>query len=99
MTAESNAVPGNDILKGGDDGDFIWGDGNRVTDNVRCGNDVLVGGAGDDLLAGDLSPFRNDIDLTNVTRGGDRFVFANGCGLDTILDFDNDNDKSIHRHR
>lgn len=79
MTAKSNAVGGDDILQGGDDGDFILGDENRVTDNVRCGNDVLVGGAGDNSLASDLNPFRDDIDLTNVTRGSDQFVFANNA--------------------
>jgi hypothetical protein len=31
-------------------------------------------------------------DLTNVTRGQDRFVFENGSGLDTIFDFQNDFD-------
>jgi hypothetical protein len=31
-------------------------------------------------------------DRTNATRGTDRFVFAPGSGLDTIVDFENDKD-------
>ena len=33
-----------------------------------------------------------DTDLTNVTRGPDRFVFANGSGLDKIFDFEDNKD-------
>jgi hypothetical protein len=48
-----------------------------------------LGGSGD-LLYGDTDPLV--IDLTNVKLGHDRFVFANGSGLDTIFDFGDDQD-------
>ena len=55
--------------------------------DIRCGNDVLIGGTGDDSLYGDADPLSSD--FTNVTGGADRFVFADGTGLDTIFDFQN----------
>jgi Ca2+-binding RTX toxin-like protein len=55
-----------------------------------CGDDVLIGGTGNDQLYGDADPSISD--LTNVTRGADRFVFANGSDLDTIFDFELDRD-------
>ena len=58
--------------------------------NADCGNDVLIGGTGDDQLYGDEDPSFSV--LTNVTRGADRFVFANGSGLDTVFDFENGRD-------
>ncbi len=58
--------------------------------NAQCGNDVLIGGTGDDLLYGDCDPAQSD--LTNVTRGADRFIFENGSAHDTILDFETDED-------
>ena len=50
----------------------------------------LVGGSGADRLYGDGDPSFGF--LASVTRGVDRFVFTSGCGLDFILDFQNNKD-------
>ncbi len=90
---------GNDILYGGDGADSLFGskgndtlfgdggddllDGSKGNDRLYGGDgadrliggkgrDVLEGGAGDDLLWGGAQ--------------SDVFVFADGCGVDTIMD-------------
>ncbi|MDJ1008505.1 MAG: M10 family metallopeptidase C-terminal domain-containing protein [Paracoccaceae bacterium] len=74
---------GNDTLVGGGDADrFFGGTGNDTleggdgADVMRgdAGFDRLVGGAGDDILSGNFN--------------ADTFVFADGCGNDTITDFE-----------
>ncbi len=87
---KDNARAGNDRLEGGSGDDTLFGDGAAISGNAVCGSDILVGGTGDDKLYGDCSPV--DSDLTNVTRGADRFVFAKGSDLDTIFDFETDKD-------
>ncbi len=72
---------GNDILAGGADADWLdggvgndrldGGDGDDLLYGGK-GRDVLVGGAGDDLLWGG--------------KHKDVFVFADGCGSDTVMD-------------
>ncbi|NEP19626.1 MAG: calcium-binding protein [Leptolyngbya sp. SIO4C1] len=79
---------GNDIIFGGEGNDRIGG---------KAGDDILSGDAGDDFIWGDDG---NDI-LMGVTgddilvgdnfsggSGSDLFVFGNGDGTDTILDFE-----------
>ena len=51
---------------------------------------MLVGGTGSDRLYGDGDPTTGDLSI--AVRGADRFVFANGSGLDTIFDFENGRD-------
>jgi Ca2+-binding RTX toxin-like protein len=85
-----NARGGNDRLDGGSGDDLLVGDGAILAGNAVCGDDVLIGGVGNDRLYGDANPAMSD--LTNVRLGEDRFVFANGCGLDTIFDFGNGQD-------
>ena len=46
------------------------------------------------MLSGDLDREWSD-DVTFVTRGSDRFVFANNNGIDTIIDFDNGKDRIV----
>ena len=98
---------GNDRLDGGQGDDILYGDSNWVVSIVfpsgstipDCGDDVLTGGTGNDALYGDRDPTASNgdldpttIDPTNVARGADRFVFADGSGLDTIFDFENGRD-------
>jgi Ca2+-binding RTX toxin-like protein len=85
-----DARAGNDRLEGGAGNDGLRGDGFAVSGNAHCGDDVLIGGDGDDSLLGDLDPASSD--LANVTRGADRFVFAEGSDHDTIGDMENDKD-------
>jgi Ca2+-binding RTX toxin-like protein len=85
-----NARAGNDWLEGGSGNDVLFGDGASVSGNAQCGGDELIGGTGNDQLYGDCDPSQSD--LANVTRGADRFVFAQGSGLDSILDFETDKD-------
>ncbi|MEM8504476.1 MAG: Ig-like domain-containing protein [Cyanobacteria bacterium P01_D01_bin.1] len=84
---QNNVAGGNDIIFGGTGDDRIGG---------KSGDDILSGGEGDDLIYGDAG---NDI-IMGVTgddiligdnfsggTGSDLFVFGNGDGTDTILDF------------
>ena len=79
---------GNDIIFGGDGDDMIGG---------KAGNDILSGDAGNDMIWGDdgddilMGVSGNDILVGDNFSGGggsDLFVFGNGDGTDTILDFE-----------
>ncbi len=79
---------GNDILFGGAGSDRIGG---------KAGNDILSGDAGDDFIWGDagddiiMGVTGNDVLVGDNMSGGsgsDLFVFGNGDGTDTILDFE-----------
>ena len=79
---------GNDIIFGGEGNDRIGG---------KAGNDILSGDAGDDQIWGDdgddilMGVTGNDIlvgDNFSNGSGSDLFVFGNGDGTDTILDFE-----------
>ncbi|MEM7061649.1 MAG: amidase family protein [Cyanobacteria bacterium P01_B01_bin.77] len=82
-----NSKPGgNDIIFGGDGNDRIGG---------KAGNDILSGNAGDDTIWGDagddilMGVTGNDILVGDSgSSGSDLFVFGNGDGTDTILDFE-----------
>lgn len=64
---------GPDVLRGhGGDDNLIGGDGDDYLD-AGSGNDVLQGGPGDDILTGGT--------------GDDVFVFQQGQGHDTVLDY------------
>ncbi|MEL7344631.1 MAG: M10 family metallopeptidase C-terminal domain-containing protein [Pseudomonadota bacterium] len=78
---------GDDTLEGGADEDRLWG---------GQGNDTLNGGTGDDTLSGDAG-----FDIINGGAGNDSlrgafnadtFVFEDGFGTDTIVDFEATND-------
>jgi len=84
---------GNDIIFGGEGSDRIGG---------KSGNDILSGDAGDDFIWGDdgddilMGVAGNDIlvgDNFSDGSGSDLFVFGNGDGTDTILDFEVDIDR------
>jgi len=79
---------GDDIIFGGAGSDRIGG---------KTGNDILSGDAGDDQIWGDdgddiiMGVTGNDIlvgDNFSDGSGSDLFVFGNGDGTDTILDFE-----------
>ncbi|MEL7463938.1 MAG: calcium-binding protein [Pseudomonadota bacterium] len=74
---------GNDALYGGWQDDFIVGD--RGDDWLRGGqnNDTMNGGAGEDTLFGDEGNY-----VLAGSAGADCFVFANGFGVDRIVDFE-----------
>ena len=89
-----NDLPGgNDIIFGGAGNDRIGG---------KAGNDILSGDAGDDLIWGDsgddiiMGGTGNDVlvgDNMSDGTGSDLFVFGNGDGTDTILDFEVGSDR------
>ncbi|MEO0884636.1 MAG: serine hydrolase [Cyanobacteria bacterium J06648_10] len=79
---------GNDIIFGGEGSDRIGG---------KSGNDILSGDAGDDFIWGDagddfiMGVTGNDTligDNFSDGSGSDLFVFGNGDGTDTIVDFE-----------
>ncbi|MEM8504358.1 MAG: calcium-binding protein, partial [Cyanobacteria bacterium P01_D01_bin.1] len=84
---QNNIDGGDDIIFGGEGNDRIGG---------KSGNDILSGDAGDDLIYGDagddiiMGVTGNDTLIGDNFSGGtgsDLFVFGNGDGTDTILDF------------
>ncbi|MEM8504153.1 MAG: histidine phosphatase family protein [Cyanobacteria bacterium P01_D01_bin.1] len=84
---QNNIDGGDDIIFGGAGNDRIGG---------KSGDDILSGDAGDDLIYGDagddilMGVTGNDTLIGDNFSGGtgsDLFVFGNGDGTDTILDF------------
>ena len=59
---------------------------------MRGGNDLLVGGGGERPPVRRLRGSQGQRTHGLHRRGADRFVFANGSGLDTIFDFQDDFD-------
>jgi Ca2+-binding RTX toxin-like protein len=94
LSLRNSARGGNDWLFGGSGNDALYGDarliGSDIPEAPHCGDDLLVGGVGNDVLAGDFDP--NSSFPSLATHGTDRFVFARGSNLDTILDFEDDKD-------
>ncbi|NEP19131.1 MAG: calcium-binding protein, partial [Leptolyngbya sp. SIO4C1] len=85
---QDDVMGGNDIIFGGAGNDQIGG---------KSGNDILSGDAGDDFIWGDdgddiiMGVTGNDTLVGDNFSGGsgsDLFVFGNGDGTDTILDFE-----------
>ncbi|MEL6351883.1 MAG: Ig-like domain-containing protein [Cyanobacteria bacterium J06627_28] len=85
---QDDIAGGNDIIFGGDGNDRIGG---------KAGNDILSGDAGDDFIWGDdgddiiMGVTGNDTlvgDNGSKGSGSDLFVFGNGDGTDTIVDFE-----------
>ena len=71
-----NGLNGNDILTGGNGNDVLNGGNGNDGLNGGAGNDTLNGGAGNDNLYGGEG---NDADI---------YVFANGSGIDSVIDAD-----------
>ena len=72
-THSVNAGPGDSILKAGDHGDWLLGQGGNDHLLGSAGNDVFIGGAGDDLL--------------ESLGGSNTFVFSGHFGNDTLLGY------------
>ena len=87
---------GDDVLRGGEGRDVAFGDGGddildgQAGDDIVSGdegNDLVIGGTGDDILMGVTG---DDVLVGDSISGGDGsdiFVYGNGDGTDTILDF------------
>ena len=71
---ELYAGTGNDRAYGGDGNDALWGGNQNDTLDAGDGHDTLTGGLDDDRLIG--------------STGSDLFVFYDGDGNDTIVDFE-----------
>ncbi|MEM9002166.1 MAG: Ig-like domain-containing protein [Cyanobacteria bacterium P01_F01_bin.86] len=85
---QDEVTGGDDIIFGGEGNDRIGG---------KAGNDILSGDEGDDQIWGDdgddilMGVTGNDIlvgDNGSDGSGSDIFVFGNGDGTDTIVDFE-----------
>ncbi|MEM9218706.1 MAG: pre-peptidase C-terminal domain-containing protein [Cyanobacteria bacterium P01_F01_bin.150] len=79
---------GRDIAFGGSGSDRVSGDDGDDILSGDSGNDFVVGGPGNDILMGVTG---NDVlvgDNGGVGTGSDLFVFGNGDGTDTIIDFE-----------
>ncbi|NEP61755.1 MAG: TIGR03118 family protein, partial [Symploca sp. SIO2G7] len=86
--ASQNRQGGNDVIFGGEGNDRIGGKGGNDILSGDAGDDTVYGDAGDDILMGVTG---NDIligDNFSSSGGSDLFVFGNGDGTDTILDFE-----------
>ncbi|WP_137702882.1 calcium-binding protein, partial [Marimonas lutisalis] len=96
---ELDGGKGRDRMEAGDGDDLLIG--RRGLDNMRggTGNDTLDGGTSDDILVGgrgnDVLIGAQDNDTIQGNQGDDVFVFADGHGVDIVLDFEatNDNEK------
>jgi Ca2+-binding RTX toxin-like protein len=77
-----HARGGNDVLRGSEGSDTLYGDALFAIDRSRCGNDILLGGKGNDFMYGDADSL-----APTVTKGADLFVFAGRSGQDWIGDF------------
>ncbi|MEP1962400.1 calcium-binding protein [Tateyamaria sp.] len=99
---------GADVLNGGSGADTLNGNGGADTLNGNAGADTLNGNAGNDTLNGnggaDTLNGGNDADVLNggigndvLTGGGgnDVFIFEDGFGNDTIVDFAASNAEGI----
>ncbi|WP_413161087.1 FG-GAP-like repeat-containing protein [Capilliphycus salinus ALCB114379] len=79
---------GDDTLVGSTEDDVIEGlEGDDVLAG-ELGNDLISGGDGDDLLRGGLGSDTLTGDDSSGGEGMDRFVLAEGEGIDTIVDFE-----------
>ena len=78
---------GRDIVFGGEGSDRVRGDAGDDIVSGAPGNDLVVGGPGNDILMGVTG---NDVlvgDMFFPSDGRDIFVFGNGDGTDTVIDF------------
>ncbi len=82
---------GNDVVTSGLGADYLTGDAGDDRLSAGGGNDILLGGDGADTLiggAGDDS-LQGDADFGSTSGSQvDTFVFMQGSGNDTILNFD-----------
>ncbi len=81
-----NGAGGNDIIKGDAGNDELFGGGGQDTVIGGSGFDTLNGGAGDgDLLVGG---YRDENGVYTGDSVPDTYLFNDGDGNDTIVDFD-----------
>jgi len=83
-----NAGSGDDVVLGGGSGDNLFG---RKGDDIlrgEAGNDKVRGGDGNDIVDGGKGR-----DLLFGGRGEDVFVFSEGYGKDTVVNFRDGDDK------
>lgn len=86
-----------DVLRGSRADDIMMGEDGRDLLIGRAGFDDLYGGAGRDILLGGRGNDRLDggtgRDVLKGGRDADVFVFQDGYGRDTVLDFDAEDDR------
>jgi serralysin len=83
-----NGGNGNDVILGGTGNDLLNGQQGNDTQRGENGDDRLNGAQGNDLVDGGTGA-----DVLTGGHGLDTFVFADGYGVDKVLDFRNGQDK------
>ena len=92
-TTAIRAVSGFEVLVGSSAADTLISNGESIvamTLRGRGGDDILVGGAGKDLIEGGSGS-----DELTGGAGADTFVLAKGSGQDTVIDFNQSQDKIV----
>ncbi|MBV2360842.1 hypothetical protein KUH32_13830 [Thalassococcus sp. CAU 1522] len=88
---------GNDVLRGGLGNDAAYGGTGNDRIFGQSGDDKMLGGDGDDTMSGghgnDTIEGGRGIDWLFGGADADSFVFARGCGVDRIRDFENNLDE------
>lgn len=88
---------GDDTIEGGGGSDNLYGEEGDDDLDGGTGHDRLFGGEGDDTLAGgggnDLLLGGEGDDTLSGGAGEDVFAFGHGCGLDTVTDFTQGEDR------
>ncbi len=91
--AAVRGVSGFEVLVGSEATDTLVSNGEStvaMTLRGRGGDDILVGGAGNDLIEGGSGS-----DELSGGAGIDTFVLAKGSGQDTVMDFNQSQDKIV----
>ena len=78
------------FIQGGLGDDTLFTNGKFVDMDGGSGNDFIIGGRGDDRIKGGTG-----IDMIAGGEGEDVFALTKGDGYDTIIDFNNGEDKII----
>ncbi|MFD0980731.1 fasciclin domain-containing protein [Tropicimonas aquimaris] len=81
------AGKGDDVALGRAGSDVLFGNGGHDSLFGHKGGDILMGNGGDDILDGGQGQ-----DQLTGGRGEDTFVFSEGYGKDTVVDFRNGHD-------
>ncbi len=91
LTSDENnnlisGLDGNDFISSGAGDDQLFGgEGNDIL-TAQSGSDILDGGMGNDTVIAGTGGEGNDVLLGGA--GADSFIFADGHGVDRIVDFE-----------
>ncbi len=90
---QDDKIGGNDIIFGDEESDRIGGKSDNDILSGDAGNDFIWGDDGDDIIMGVIANDTLVGDNFSGGSGSDLFVFDNGDGTDTIVDFEAGSDR------